>query len=155
MELIHMTATDWQAWEFLLGDWVAAGSGEPGQGSGTVSFSLELDGRILVRRNHLDFAATKDAAAFVHDDLLITFREENGEVGAIYFDNEGHTIHYKVALQPDGSLVHVSDEVPGAPRFRMTYIKDPGGTYITRFEIAPPGNPQGFVVHVEGPARRK
>ncbi len=150
-----MVTTNWKDWEFLLGDWVAAGSGEPGLGSGVVSFALELDDRLLFRRNHLDFAATKDAPAFAHDDLLITYREENGEVRAIYFDNEGHTIHYRITLQPDGSLVHVSDEVPGAPRFRMTYIKDRGGTYTTRFEIAPPGDPQGFVVHVEGPARRK
>ncbi len=150
-----MPTIDWKDLEFLLGEWVAAGSGEPGQGTGSVRFDFELGGKILVRRNHLEFAATKDTPAFTHDDQLITYKEETGEMRAIYFDNEGHTIHYQVRLDPDGRIVYISEAVPGAPRFRMSYIKGTGGTYITRFEIAPPGDPEGFVPHVEGPAKRQ
>ncbi len=150
-----MDRPDWKAWEFLLGEWAAEGGGQPGQGSGTVTFSIEMDGNIFVRRNHLEFPATQAAPAFAHDDLLITYREEAGEMRAIYFDNEGHSIHYRVTLLPDGTIVHVSDVTPGAPRFRMTYLRGGAGTYTTRFEIAPPGQPEGFVVHVEGPAKRK
>jgi len=150
-----MPAPDWKDLEFLLGEWTAEGGGQPGQGAGRVTFSLDLDKNILVRRNHLDFAATPENPAFAHDDLLITYREETGEMRAIYFDNEGHTIHYAVTLQPDGTIAYVSPAIPGAPRFRMSYLKGKAGSYITRFEIAPPGNPEGFVTHVEGPARRK
>jgi hypothetical protein len=149
-----LSTPDWKELEFLLGEWTAEGGGQPGQGIGSVRFTFELGGSILVRRNHLDFAATPSAPAFAHDDLLITFREESGELGAIYFDNEGHTIHYRVTFQPDGRVVYISEALPGAPRFRMSYLKDRSGGYATRFEIAPPGDPEGFVVHVEGPARR-
>ena len=150
-----MASPDWKDLQFLLGEWTAAGSGEPGQGSGIVTFAFELDEKILVRRNHLDFLATKDSPAFAHDDQLITYKEENGEMRAIYFDNEGHTIHYRVTFLPDGNIVYVSDAIPAAPRFRMTYIKGTAGVYTTRFEIAPPSHPDEFVVHVEGPAIKK
>ena len=150
-----MASPEWKDLRFLLGEWVAAGSGEPGQGTGGVSFAFELGDKILVRRNHLEFAATKDNPAFTHEDQLITYKEETGEMGAIYFDNEGHTIHYKVTLSPEGHIVYISETVPGAPRFRMSYLKGLDGTYTTRFEIAPPNNPEGFVIHVEGPAKRK
>ena len=150
-----MAAADWKDLQFLAGEWTATGGGQPGQGNGSVNFQFELDGKIFVRRNHLEFATTADQPAFTHDDQLTTFKEETGEMGAIYFDNEGHTIHYKVALSPEGHIVYISEAIPGAPRFRMSYLKGMDGTYITRFEIAPPGNPEGFVTHVEGPAKRK
>jgi hypothetical protein len=150
-----MSSPEWKDLQFLLGEWVATGSGEPGQGNGSVSFAFEMDGKIFVRRNHLEFAATKDAPAFAHDDQLITYKEETGEMRAIYFDNEGHTIHYKVTISPEGNIVYISEAVPGAPRFRMSYLKGDAGTYSTRFEIAPPNNPDSFVTHVEGPAKRK
>ncbi len=150
-----MTTPDWKDLQFLAGEWIAAGSGEPGQGTGFVSFHFELDRNIFVRRNQLEFEATADRPAFTHEDELITFKEETGEMGAIYFDNEGHTIHYKVTCMPEAQIVYISDAIPGAPRFRMSYFKGVDRTYITRFEIAPPGNPEGFVTYVEGPAKRK
>jgi hypothetical protein len=60
-----------------------------------------------------------------------------------------------VTLGPDDTIVYISDLVPSAPRFRMTYLKGTAGLYTTRFEIAPPSHPDEFVVHVEGPAKRK
>jgi len=149
-----MATPDWKDLQFLLGEWTAAGSGEPGRGTGIVSFTFELDGKILVRRNHLEFEATKDTPAFAHDDQLLTFKEETGEMRAIYFDNEGHTIHYRVTFSPEGNIQYISEAVPGAPRFRMSYLHGKDGTYITRFEIAPPNHPDEFVIHVEGPAKR-
>lgn len=150
-----MTVPELKDLEFLLGEWVAAGSGEPGQANGRVTFTFELGRTILVRRNRLEFAATAEASGFTHEDQLITYTEENGEMRGIYFDNEGHTIHYRVSLSPEEHIVYISDVVPEAPRFRMSYLKGQDGTYITRFEIAPPGDPEGFVTHVEGPAKRK
>jgi hypothetical protein len=150
-----MATPEWKDLQFLLGEWTAAGGGEPGQGTGTVSFDFELGGTIFVRRNHLEFAATLDNPAFTHDDQLITYKEETGEMRAIYFDNEGHTIHYKVTLSPDGDIAYISDAIPEAPRFRMSYLKGDAGEYTTRFAIAPPNNPEGFVTHVEGQAKRK
>ncbi len=150
-----MATPKWKDLQFLLGEWTAAGGGEPGQGTGIVSFAFELGGSIFVRRNHLEFAATLENPAFAHDDQLITYKEETGEMRAIYFDNEGHTIHYKVTISPEGDIAYISDTIPGAPRFRMSYLKGDAGVYTTRFAIAPPNNPEGFVTHVEGQAQRK
>ncbi len=119
-----MATPDWKDLQFLLGEWTAAGSGEPGQGTGSVTVAFELGGRIFVRRNHLEFDATTNQPAFTHDDQLITYKEETGEMRAIYFDNEGHTIHYTVTLSPEGLIVYISETVPGAPRFRMSYFRE-------------------------------
>jgi len=73
---------------------------------------------------------------------------------AIYFDNEGHVIPYAVT-STDEAIILVSDPEQSAPRFRTTYWKVENGTVITRFEIAPPGSPDGFAVYVEGSAKRK
>ena len=150
-----METTKWDAWRTLLGSWAGEGGGDPGQGAGTVSFSLELDGRILVRKNHLDFPATPQRPAFVHDDLLVTYREADGSLRADYFDNEDHVIHYTVAAAADGSSVHLSAPQTGAPRFRMTYVRAAADTYSIRFEIAPPGRPDDFSAYVVSTAMRR
>jgi hypothetical protein len=150
-----MDRNNWTAWQSLLGSWVGEGSGDPGQGVGTVSFSLELDGRILVRKNHLDFPATPERPAFVHDDLLVTYREADGSLRADYFDNEDHVIHYAVTAAADGTIVHLSDPQPGAPRFRMTYVNSGTDSYTIRFEIAPPGKADDFSAYVVSTSMRK
>jgi hypothetical protein len=33
-------AINWEAWKFLLGEWAGGHEGDPGQGSGTFSFSF-------------------------------------------------------------------------------------------------------------------
>ena len=58
---------DWTAWKFLMGDW--ASEGPSAQGNGAFSFQPELDGRILVRRNHADLPAAKERPASSHEDL--------------------------------------------------------------------------------------
>jgi hypothetical protein len=134
-----METTNWDAWLPLIGSWVGEGGGDPGQGAGTVSFSLELDGRILVRKNHLDFPATPGRPASAHDDLLVTYREADGSLRADYFDNEDHAIHYAVTVFADGTILHLSDIQPAAPRFRMTYTRAGADSATIRFEIAPAG----------------
>src|SRR2546422_10421978 len=82
-------AGDWEVLQYLLGDWIGEGSGEPGQGSGSFSFTAELDGKILVRRNRAEYPKTKDRAAYSHEDLMIVYRQPGEErVRAAYFDNE-------------------------------------------------------------------
>jgi hypothetical protein len=103
----------------------------------------------------VDFPATPERPAFAHDDLTVIYPDSGGAVvRAIYFDNEGHIIPYTVTSTAD-AIILVSDPDPSAPRFRTTYLKGENGTVITRFEIAPPGNPDGFSVYVEGSAKKK
>lgn len=146
----------WEAYKFLLGTWTAEGHGEPGQGKGTFSFQLELQGKTLVRRSYLEFPASAQRPAFAHEDLLVVYREGAATPDrAIYFDSEGFVIHYKATFSEGGKvLTFLSDRDPQAPRQRLTYVQNADGTVEVKFEIAPPGKPDAFVTHVEGIARR-
>ena len=148
-------AIEWEAYEFLLGEWEGGREGDPGQGHGRFSFTFELDKNILVRRNRTIFPPTKEREGYTHDDLLIIYTEATGEKRAIYFDNEEHVIHYAASVSPDqktNSLV--SDLTPSAPQFRFSYIKTGKDTLDARFEMTPPGKPGAFFTYIEGSAQR-
>jgi hypothetical protein len=126
-------------------------------GKGAFSFRFELQGRILVRRNRLEFPASAQRPAFAHDDLLVIYREGDATPNrAIYFDSEGFVIHYTVAFSENGKLLtFLSEASPQAPRQRLTYLQLGDGTLQVKFELAPPGKPDAFVTHVEGVAHRE
>ncbi len=150
-----MTSPDWQNWQYLIGDWIGEGSGEPGEGTGGASFSLDLDGQVLTRKSWLSFPPQNGQPAFTHADLLQTYQEIDGSLRALYIDNEGHIIHYSVSTNQQGDIVYISDIIAGAQRFRLTYLKDPDESFRIRFEIAPPGQPEAFKIHVESKSIRK
>jgi hypothetical protein len=148
---------DWSAWKFLLGDWTAGeGGGQPGQASGGgFSFTFDLQSRVLIRRSFSEFPATKDSPAFRHDDLMIVYQDADGKATrAIYWDNEGHIIQYKVAFSDGGRTVtFLSDEAAPGPRYRFIYRRQKDDSLTLEFDIAPPG--REFTKYVEGTARRK
>ena len=146
----------WAPYKFLVGNWTAEGHGEPGEGKGAFSFQLELQGKILVRKNHLSFPATQQRPAFTHEDLLVVYRDADKTPNqAIYFDSEGFVIHYTATFSEDGKvLTFLSNAMPNAPRQRLTYVRNGDGTIKVKFELAPPGKPEAFVTHVEGVAHR-
>ena len=147
---------DWKAWRFLMGEWVGEGGGGPGQGSGTFTFALDLQGRVLIRKNHADYPATKDRPASSHDDLMVIYQDAGKATRAIFFDNEGHVINYSVEFSASGDqVVFLSDQIPDVPRFRLTYSKAPAGKLTILFEIAPPGKPDAFSAYITATARRK
>jgi hypothetical protein len=147
----------WGPYKFLVGNWTAEGHGEPGEGKGAFSFRLELQGKILVRRSHVDYPTTPKQAAFRHEDLLIIYPGAGPAPDrAVYFDSEGHVIHYAATFNDQGkSLTFLSEASPQAPRFRLTYYQGEDKSLQVKFEIAPPGKPEAFVTHVEGVAHRK
>jgi hypothetical protein len=150
-------AGNWDSWRFLLGKWAGKASGQPGEGTGTFTFRFELQGKILVRRNRDDFPATKDHPASSHEDLMVVYPETGGpRTRAIYFDSEGHVIQYTAEFSEDQkTLIFLSDPVPSAPRFRLTYTRGENGSLAIKFAIAPPGKPDAFSTHVEGVAHRQ
>ena len=88
---------------------------------------------------------------------MITYRAESGgQTKAVYFDSEGHVIHYAAAFSADGrTLTFQSDAATSGPRYRLSYIKEDNDRLAIKFEIAPPGKPDAFKTYIEAKARRK
>jgi len=151
------TTHDWAPFAYLLGDWVGEGGGQPGQGTGEFSFHFDLQNRILVRKSYAAYPPTKDRPAFQHDDLMVVYRDsDSGPPRAIYFDSEGHVIHYSVAASSDQKRIEfVSEALPASPRYRLTYVITGSDTLTLKFEIAPPGKPDSFSTYIEAKAKRK
>jgi hypothetical protein len=139
--------------EFLIGEWVGEGSGDPGHGSGGFSFEYDLDRKILTRKNYAQYPAQGNRPAYRHDDLMIVYREGNA-LRAIYFDNEDHVISYSVEPSAD-SIRFISSPVADQPRYRLTYRKTSGNAVALDFEIAPPGKPDAFTNYITATVRRK
>ncbi len=147
----------WMPYRFLLGEWIGEGSGDPGRGTGSFSFNLDLDGRILVRKNHVEYPQAPGRPAAIHDDLMVVYPDSRtGGVRAIYWDNEGHSIEYTAEFNAAQNVLQfVSEPVPAAPRYRLSYRKVKDNSLQIKFEIAPPGKPDAFSTYLEGGAHRK
>lgn len=139
-------------WNYLIGTWAGDGKGQPGAGTGTFSFQSDLDGKIIVRKNHTTFPETAGSKAMVHDDLLIVYRESDGAPQqAIYFDNEGHIIKYRVTFT-ENAIVLTSDTSENTPRFRLSYEMIDNETVNVIFGIATPQKPEEFRQYLAGKA---
>jgi hypothetical protein len=148
-------APSWPGWDFLLGEWVGAGTGTPGEGSGGFTFHSGLDDRILIRENHAEYPPSGSRPAFSHKDLMVVSRSTEGTTNASYWDNEGHEIHYVVTLSPDSSaIVFQTGHEPGKPAFRMTYTRKDTDRVSILFEIAPPSTPGKFGRYIDAEAVR-
>jgi hypothetical protein len=141
----------------LLGEWVGEGEGQPGQGKGQFSFAEDLQGKILVRKNHAEYAASAGRPAFAHEDLLIVYHDDGAKAAkAIYCDSEGHVIQYTPSTSQEGKvLIFLSDARPAAPRYRLTYVNQEDSKATVTFEVAPPGKPEAFKTYLQGRIRKK
>jgi len=140
---------------FLLGEWQAGGGGKPGEASGGFTFAAELQDRVIVRTNHADYPATADKPASRHDDLMVLYATEAGDIRADYYDSEGHVIRYAGTSSAPGQLTLVSEPAGGAPRFRLIYELKADGALYGSFEAAPPGKPDAFAPYLSWTSRRK
>jgi hypothetical protein len=87
---------------------------------------------------------------------MVVYREpSSGPTKAIYFDSEGHVIHYTVKVNAAVETVTLlSGPAAGVPTYRLTYTgKGPDAVSI-KFEIAPPDKPDKFQTYIEASARR-
>jgi hypothetical protein len=145
----------WAGWRFVVGEWAGEGSGRPGEGAGSFSFRFDLGEKVLMRRSHTEYPAQGQKAAFVHDDVMICYPEPAGDrILAIYFDNEGHVIHYTADASRPGRVVLVSEASGSSPGFRLTYTQTGPDAVTIEFEIAPPDRPGEFVPYLTGRAVR-
>ena len=130
-----------KALSFLEQNWEANTNGYAGvKSAGTYTFRRELGGHILARRATSDVAC-KGPADFDcgHGDMLYIYQDAPGQpLKAIYFDNEGHVIHYNVSTPVPSSVVFLSEPSGGAPQFRLTYEMK-GALLLGKFQSQMPG----------------
>jgi hypothetical protein len=148
--------TNWDDWQYYLGEWIGQGAGEPGEGNGGFRFYFDLQDQILVRKNFAEYPASEEKPAYRHDDLMVIYREPERSFRATYWDNEGHVIHYTAEFSQDkNTLTFIGDIQLSAPRFRFTYKKMGNDALSIKFEVAPPGKPEEFALYIEAAAQRK
>jgi hypothetical protein len=145
---------DWKQWAPLIGEWEAD---TPTTNAPTGSFVLapELQGRVLVRRNHAEYPKTAERPASTHEDLMVVHRD--GDVTrAEYWDNEGHVIRYVATVdKAKASFTFASEANPNQPRFRLTYALTGPKSLSLRFEVAAPDAPDRFRPYIEATMHRK
>ena len=143
-----------QPFEFLIGEWPATGSGQPGSAAGTAVFSHALQDSVILRTSFAEYPPQEGKPGSRHDDLMVIHAGPGG-VQADYYDSEGHVIRYSVTSPAPGQAVFVSDPAEGQPRFRLSYKAAPDGmTMDGHFEIAPPGSPEVFKPYLSWTSRR-
>lgn len=146
----------WQSLQFLIGTWEAKtlGGSAKAAGSGTYLFQLELRNHILAR--HSSGAECKGPADFncAHSDLLYVYQEAAGQpYKAIYFDNEGHVIHYQVSTPTASSVIFLSDPSRPGPQFRLSYALN-GSIMSGKFQMRMPGQAE-FISYLEWRGAKK
>ncbi|MGA3188145.1 MAG: hypothetical protein ABSF22_13650 [Bryobacteraceae bacterium] len=123
---------------FLEGTWEAkTQQGSAGAtAGGTYTFVKELGGHVLARHGAL--SDCKGPASFDcdHGDLLYVYQDDS-TLKAIYFDNEGHVIHYKVAAS-SGAVEFLSDPSNSGPQFRLAYERK-DSVMSGKFQMRMPG----------------
>lgn len=152
---VPVKSDPWAGLRFLVGTWEAKTSGGNAQasGAGTYSFRLELKDHVLVRHSGYDSCTGPKDFNCEHGDLLYIYPEgRTGELQAIYFDNEGHVIHYAVTVPKAGTVVMLSDPGEG-PQFRLTYVLT-GDVMAGKFQMRAPGA-AGFATYLEWSGKRK
>jgi len=132
----------WKALSFLEGTWAATTEGgvAGAKSSGTYTFQPELGQHVLARHT-LTRSGCNGPAAYdcEHSDLLYIYQESgSSSLKAIYFDNEGHVIHYDVSTPSPGSALFLSAGSGPGPQFRLVYELK-GAIMSGKFEMRIPG----------------
>jgi hypothetical protein len=149
-------ADPWAGFRFLVGSWEAKTTGgvAHAQASAEYSFRLELRDHVMARHSRSGTCAAPDDFDCQHNDLLYIYPSGNGSaLQAIYFDNEGHVIHYDVSTPKTGSAVFLSDPGQPGPQFRLSYeLRD--GLMSGKFAMKMPGQGE-FLSYLEWSGKRE
>jgi hypothetical protein len=136
---------------FLIGEWRAIDN-TPGE-SGGFAFTLSVQNHVMTRTNYAVYEANATHPASRHDDLMVIYAE-GGALKALYFDNEGHVIHYDVSSRRDREVVFHAAPTAGDPGYRLSYVLMPEGLLKGQFEVSPPGDREAFKPYLTWTARR-
>jgi hypothetical protein len=131
----------WAGLRFLVGTWETKTSGGRAQAasSGEYTFQLELHDHVMGRQSGTGACKGPKDFDCQHSDLLYIYPAGKAQAWqAIYFDNEGHVIHYDVSVSKPGLAVFLSDAAQPGPQFRLTYeLGDKGMS--GKFQVKMPG----------------
>lgn len=146
----------WAGLRFLLGSWEAKTTGgvAQAQASAGYAFRLELRDHLLARHSRSGACTAPDDFNCQHSDLLYIYPGGNGSaLEAIYFDNEGHVIHYGVTTPKPNAVVFLSDPAQPGPQYRLSYdLLD--GVMSGKFELQMPGQTE-FMTYLEWSGKRR
>ncbi|WP_243043051.1 hypothetical protein [Dyella sedimenti] len=127
--------------DFLVGHWTSddgkvADTGGTSRGSSEIT--VEVNGKVLLRRDHTDLFNRSGKPAGGFDQLMMIY-PENGVLHADYSDGK-HIIHYTNAtIVPGHSVVFTSSPQAGAPTFRLSYELTSPAALTVSFAVAAPG----------------
>jgi hypothetical protein len=143
------------ALQFLVGNWEGEATPvAPGVISHT-EFSLDLQGKALIRHNHAEYPPANGKPAYIHDDLLVTYREVRPvATKAVYLDSDGYYARYTVTSSAPGQATFVSDVIPGFPRYRVSYSLLPDGRLSTTIEVSPAGKSNAYAPYLQWTSKR-
>lgn len=146
----------WKPLQFLIGTWEAKTQGGTAgaASSGTYTFQLELRDHVMARHSYSE--GCKGPADFhcEHNDLLYIYQDASGQpYKAIYFDNEGHVIHYDVSTAAPTSALFLSESSQPGPQFRLAYELK-GSTMYGKFQMRLPGQAE-FKSYLEWSGMKK
>jgi len=146
----------WMGLRFLLGSWEAKTTGgvAQAQASAGYAFRQELRDHILARHSRSGACSAPDDFDCQHSDLLYIYPAATGQTfEAIYFDNEGHVLHYAVSIPKPGTAVFLSDPAQTGPQYRLSYnFLD--GVMSGQFEMKMPGQTD-FTSYLEWSGKRQ
>jgi hypothetical protein len=131
----------WAAVRFLLGSWEGKTTGgmAQAQAPGGYAFRLELRDHVMARHSRSSGCKSPDEFDCLHGDLLYIYPAGSGQgLEAMYFDNEGHVIHYALTTPKTDSVVMLSDPAPAGPQFRLSYDLV-AGVMTGEFQVKMPG----------------
>jgi hypothetical protein len=132
----------WKALSFLEGSWEARtkGGSAGADASGVYSFQFDLKRHVLARYTAAGACTGPKDFDCQHGDLLYVYQEAPGaQLKAIYFDNEGHVIHYNVSAPDANTAVFLSEAGKPGPQYRLIYERK-GATMSGKFEMRMPGD---------------
>jgi hypothetical protein len=149
-------ADAWKPFQFLIGTWegkTQGGSAGAAVG-GTYSFQPELRNHVLARHFHYGSCKGPEDFDCGHGDLLYIYQDAAGQpYKAIYFDNEGHVIHYDVSTPSATQAVFLSDRSQPGPQFRLMYELK-GSVMYGKFQVLVPGQTE-FKSYLEWSGEKK
>jgi hypothetical protein len=135
------------ALQFLIGNWQV--ESKPGEATAHFEFALDVQGKVLVRHNHIDYPQ-----GTAHDDLVVIDQEGvPATTRGYYFDSDGYSGRYTITAN-GAQVIFVSDPIPKLPRYRLTYTGLPDGRLNAKLEVAPAGKPNVFAPYLDWVARK-